>query len=72
VKNHFIAFFWLAATAAFGCDCIGPSVSKELDRSDLVFQGAVKSVKLLPTRPDMNSARTASAGSTCCRGARKC
>jgi hypothetical protein len=47
----------LAVSAVSACDCIGPKVHTELDRSDAVFRGVVTDVRELPTRPDMDRAR---------------
>src|SRR5258708_7558326 len=50
---------WWASSAIFACDCIGPKVHAELDRSDVVFRGVVTNVMELPSRPDLHRQRSA-------------
>jgi hypothetical protein len=47
------------SSTLFACDCIGPKVHAELDRSDVVFQGVVTNVTQLPSRPDLDRTRSA-------------
>jgi hypothetical protein len=47
----------LAMSAASACDCIGPAVHEELDRSSIVFRGVVTNIREFPPRPDMDRAR---------------
>jgi hypothetical protein len=55
--RQFLALCWFAS-AASACDCIGPTVQTELDRSEVVFRGLVTKLTELPSRPDLDRSRS--------------
>ena len=52
-----LALCW--TSIALACDCIGPKVHAEVDRSDVVFRGVVTKVTELPSRADLKRTRSA-------------
>jgi hypothetical protein len=54
----FLVLCWISS-AASACDCIGPRVHAEVDRSDVVFRGVVTKVTQLPSRSDLDRPRSA-------------